>query len=998
MTPIALDVVNQTLVKGTEQIQLPPKVFGMLKYLSQHPQQLVTKEELLNAVWPGVFVTDAVLKVAIADLRKALHDDPKQPLYIETVHRRGYRFIGQLTLRDTTSAYSSKANTAVVNAAQPIQHASHDIMVGREIECQQLSAAWQAAQTGQRQVVMLQAEAGFGKSTLIHSWLSATVVLLNVILSKAQCLEQYGQSEAYQPFLDSLSALLQSSQSELVRTTLQQFAPLWLMQLPAVLLPTPPQHLQQETFGATQGRLLREFAEFIEQLSQQVPIILLLEDLQWCDAASIELLLTLAYRHNPARLCLIATFRPSDLTQAKGQRLKAALGELTLQHKCRNIVLEALPASCIPALIRAALPTYSDTQGLADLLLRYTEGNPLFVFTALEHIKQALTHTTANDRQALALPSLEGYISGGLKQLLDLKMAALLADELSLLQAASIAVSRITSEGIAAILQQDVLEIEDQLEKMLLKGFWLLPLGAYQLPDGSRCESYRFRHQLYREVFYTNLSAARRRHYHLRLAKRLHIACQQDVDEFATKLAYHFEQGGDTQQAIPFWQQACQVASRRFAYVEAIQHIERILALLPATEQTARLAAFEQRCTLLVASGNLREAITAYQQLITTSQQQQQTAYTTRALAGLAGVLFWLDRQQCLKVGQQAVECSDNHGDKALSISVRGKLAHWQAIIQGYQPEHAHAYEQAMQLAEQTQDVNLKCTHSVLYLYYLTIRSDYTRACDIAQTVRQLTRESGDIMNYLASGFFQAWALYYRGQWGDMGQLVEQSLAFVQKNAHQPWIMHFQLQQAWLHMQALDAVGAQQLCLPIYQAVQQLPLKNSGYFFSLIILLHTAVQLDDLATAGVYQQLLQSELERDNQAIDWVLKLPLYQGFMNYFLKQQLWETAHYYAQQLLTLANQSQEHTYQILALLGLAQACQAQDSAPAQAYLQQAHAYAQANDVPVAAWRLYAVQGHWSASKAIVQPLLASLQTYPALQHSFSQEPLLKQVLAHA
>ena len=48
MTPIALDVVNQTLVKGTEQIQLPPKVFGMLKYLSQHPQQLVTKEELLE--------------------------------------------------------------------------------------------------------------------------------------------------------------------------------------------------------------------------------------------------------------------------------------------------------------------------------------------------------------------------------------------------------------------------------------------------------------------------------------------------------------------------------------------------------------------------------------------------------------------------------------------------------------------------------------------------------------------------------------------------------------------------------------------------------------------------------------------------------------------------------------------------------------------------------------------------------------------------------------
>ena len=94
----ALDRINQTIHTVHGNIQLPPKAFAVLDYLHQRSGQLVSKNELLDAVWPNVCVSDAVLKNNIAELRKTLADDSRAPRYIETVHRRGYRFIGELPL------------------------------------------------------------------------------------------------------------------------------------------------------------------------------------------------------------------------------------------------------------------------------------------------------------------------------------------------------------------------------------------------------------------------------------------------------------------------------------------------------------------------------------------------------------------------------------------------------------------------------------------------------------------------------------------------------------------------------------------------------------------------------------------------------------------------------------------------------------------------------------------------------------------------------------
>ncbi|MEO8369161.1 MAG: alpha/beta fold hydrolase [Candidatus Solibacter sp.] len=91
--PFHLDLSGGRLGRGAEFVDLAPKALGVLQYLAERPGHLVTKEELLGAIWPDVFVTADVLKVTVAEIRRVLGDSHKDPRFIETAHRRGYRFV-----------------------------------------------------------------------------------------------------------------------------------------------------------------------------------------------------------------------------------------------------------------------------------------------------------------------------------------------------------------------------------------------------------------------------------------------------------------------------------------------------------------------------------------------------------------------------------------------------------------------------------------------------------------------------------------------------------------------------------------------------------------------------------------------------------------------------------------------------------------------------------------------------------------------------------------
>ena len=105
-----LDEADAMLARAGEPVPLAPKPFAVLCALTRRPDKLMTKNELLDAVWGHRFVTDSVLKSAISEVRAALGDDPKQPRYIATVSRRGYRFIAAPVTLPTQRAAAAERN------------------------------------------------------------------------------------------------------------------------------------------------------------------------------------------------------------------------------------------------------------------------------------------------------------------------------------------------------------------------------------------------------------------------------------------------------------------------------------------------------------------------------------------------------------------------------------------------------------------------------------------------------------------------------------------------------------------------------------------------------------------------------------------------------------------------------------------------------------------------------------------------------------------------
>ncbi len=113
--PFRLDVRNAQLWRGPEVIRLTNKALAVLRYLAEHGGQLVTKDELFTAVWPGVVVSDSALVACIGELRRALGDERRTPHFIETVHGRGYRFIASISI----SAQPVSGSKFQVSSSQP---------------------------------------------------------------------------------------------------------------------------------------------------------------------------------------------------------------------------------------------------------------------------------------------------------------------------------------------------------------------------------------------------------------------------------------------------------------------------------------------------------------------------------------------------------------------------------------------------------------------------------------------------------------------------------------------------------------------------------------------------------------------------------------------------------------------------------------------------------------------------------------------------------------
>ncbi len=550
-----------------------PKTWAVLLYLVERPGVLVTREELLDAVWPDVAVTPDTLTKSIGELRVALADDSKMPRYVETVHRRGFRFIA--------TPSHAPATTAGVQEWSETATSPHPF-VGREGEIRQLEERWTRAQSGERQLVFVTGPAGIGKTALVDRFLDSPAVrgAAPVWVGRGTCLEHHGPREAYMSVLEALERVARRPEAERVVEGLRRSAPTWLVQMPW-LIDDDAEKLRRSLQTARAERMLREFIALIEALTAEIPLLLVLEDLHWSDPSTVDLLAFVAQRREPARLMILGTYRAVEAA-VQDHPLAHAVRTLKMHRQGVELPMHDLTVEDVHRYLGARFPGAQFPPELANVIHAHTDGNPLFMVSVVDLLLSRgwILDTAPGWVLSAAPEKIDLGVPDDVQRMIEVQLQGLSPADRNLLEVASVAGLECAPPGLADALGCDAAEVEARCETLARANRFLRPAGSTEWPDGSVARRYAFAHELYRQVVYATIPDGRRLRLHQQIGESLESTYGERALEMAANLAAHFERSRDHRRAARYLVAAAARARLRFANCEALDYLVSALALV----------------------------------------------------------------------------------------------------------------------------------------------------------------------------------------------------------------------------------------------------------------------------------------------------------------------------------------------------------------------------------------------------------------------------------
>lgn len=981
--PFRLDPADESLWRGDQRVHLPPKAFAVLRYLVEHAGRLVTQNELLEALWPEQFVQPEVLKSQILDVRAALGDRAKDPLFIETVQRRGYRFIAPLREPGAGSA---------PEAGSPGRG-----MVARDGPLATLKGCLAKAAEGGRQVVFVTGEQGIGKTALVEAFLDH-LGPARAIVARGQCLEGYGGvREPYYPVLEALGHLA-ATMGEALSRILEKQAPTWLVQLPALLTREHRETLQRELTGATRERMIREMCEALEKLSESAVLVLVLEDLHWSDHATIDLLDAVARRRPAARLLVVGTYRAVDVVLGQ-HPVKQAAYTLKASRLAREIALSLLSESEVAEYLslsgREADPAIPE---LARWIRKQTDGNPLFVVTVIEHLLESghLAASHSGWQVRTPLDSLRTSVPDSLRQLIDLQIERLSPLEQLTLEAASVHGASFSATVTAAALQVDAESVEDTCQRLARFHYMVRTASVDRLPDGNVSPCYEFTHAAFRNVFYHRLSPARRARLHRHIGEALESTFEPQRAGMAAELAGHFEQCGDWKRAVEYLWLAATKAWQRLAYRESLMILERALdpaGKLPAGERaTAELRVLER---LAVVKSSLHDAaspVPTVERLVLLAAEAGAKSVEARALTLLAVILATDDARRCQPVLDRLSLLADQAEDELLRAQIRSQQATMRISMFGWQPDLAEEVATRLAAIRKMGDRLAVASHTIDHSFVQWASSEYRASIQSAEASLPALLESGRLVRYLQGRDLVAVDHALLGEWGKALDCLEESIQHAEANDAPVRLLLPLIFKAWVHLNAGDSEGVLAMCEKALPSLGGVFLRDRRW---LALQFHASAQSLLGAHDRAIQDLLRvrEEMEERPAVFSWYWRLPLQIHLADALLAKRDVPRARVEVDLAVKLAEATAEQTWKGLAWELSSRISGAEGSRQrAEHDLNRALKAIDSLEAPLAALKIHETAAkltgraeHVELRNQVVSSLAASLATRPALQATF-------------
>jgi DNA-binding CsgD family transcriptional regulator len=612
-------------------------------------------------------------------------------------------------------------------------------LVGRQPEAALLWRHFEAAISGQCGIACVTGEPGIGKTRLLEEMAARAARTGAVVLwGGASAVEGM---PPYLPFLEALGGYIQVTAPDRLRDQIGPAAPILVTILPELAVrlgefpdghPLPAEQARLRLFEAVGGFLTGIAA------SASGGLLLVLDDLQWADATSLDLLCHIARRRPCARMLILGAYRAGEIGQ--NPTLEWALAELNRLRALTTLTLSPLQAEEVAVLAADYLggPVHPSA---VQALHAHSEGNPFFAEELLRGwLETGALARRSNDahthsRWTLATPpetNLPPSIVGAIRQRLT-RLDPAVVDHLR--------VAAIIGRAFATAL---LAEVEDREAEEIEEA--LLAAERAHLIRGDGAGGFTFGHDKVRECLYAEVSSARRRRLHGRIGLALETRAIQEGTQRLAEMAFHFARSDDRARGIDYSRRAAEQAVHAYAPQVAIAHYQAALDLLEPDD--------ERRGDLLLALGEAALSTAAAEQAISACQAAQawfQDMSDLAAAARAAHILGLVHRRMGVPLAAQAalerslalLEHASVAG--AETVRVLADLADLLGVVLGRHEEALIYGRRALEIAQCLGDDGLEAAAGRAVGFLLVRENDIPAGLPLLERGLALAEASGDI-------------------------------------------------------------------------------------------------------------------------------------------------------------------------------------------------------------------------------------------------------------
>ncbi|MCE7985871.1 MAG: hypothetical protein DYG89_32230 [Caldilinea sp. CFX5] len=619
------------------------------------------------------------------------------------------------------------------------------VLIGRTREAETLAALIDLASNGQGQCALIQGEAGIGKSRLVAETKRVALAhgcrLLQGVCFPADSAYPYAPLfDLLRTFLtDYRSAPLTDDQDPLLGELARFFPDLTLLLSPLATLP-PAQALSPEQH---KRRLFAVLTQFLTQQATQQPLIVIIEDLHWCDENSLDLLLHWVRHCQKQPILFLFTYRSEEAPPP----LRHWLAQLDRERLALELALRPLAQTEVAAMVQAicAAPAPPDRE-LLDAIDRLTEGNPFFVEEVLTSLLATGTLHVQDgrwQRQTLSpKPGNFAFIPRTVQALVQQRVDGLSAPAQQVLNLAAIAGRRFDFP-----LLQEVLESTEEQLLTLLK-----ELLAVHLIVEESADHFAFRHALVQQAIQQGLLLRERQTLHRRLAEALEVRSAGAAGQEApvAALAHHFYAAGAWAKALTYAQRAGESALAIDAPSAAIEHFTHALAAAEQLPVTPPGPIYQARGQAYQTRGDFDRARSDYERALALAQQADNGRLAWQSMMALGALWAERDYGQVGVWFQRAGELAARLSDATLQARSLNRLGNWLANT-GRSADGLLAHQEALRLFTQGQDRRgMAETLDLLGTTY-GMRGDRVKAVEQLDQAIALLRTLGDKPSLLSS-------------------------------------------------------------------------------------------------------------------------------------------------------------------------------------------------------------------------------------------------------